>query len=63
MVNPNDLKNELDDFATMNIYLTENIEKLPALLGIQYLNELLIFSEKIKPIYAMAVAICGDITE
>lgn len=58
--NPNAIAKEIDEMTKMIGYFGENTDRIPALLQVSYVKEILEFSEKIKPLYVMALALRGD---
>lgn len=58
--NPNAIAKEIDEMTKMIRYFGENTDRIPALLQVAYVKEILAFSEKIKPLYVMALALRGD---
>lgn len=56
----NGLENELEEGLKMQEYLTNNSDKLPAILQLQILHAFFEFNEKLKPIYMHALMILGD---
>lgn len=63
MDTPNTLDTMLKDIEGMNAavdYFTTNINRIPPMLQIKFLEETLAYAEKIKPLYVMALALRGD---
>lgn len=56
----NNLEQDISDMLTMLTYFSENSNELPAYLNIQFVGEILAFSERIKPLYVTALALRGD---
>ena len=55
-----EMEKALDDLGEILDYFTANIDHLPAIYTIAYVQKLLEFSNELKPLYVAAIATIGD---
>lgn len=55
-----EINSQFDNFNKIIDYFSSNFDRLPPLIRLKFLEANLEFLEKIKPIYAVAVALRGD---
>ena len=55
-----EINSQCNDFNKIINYFSANIDKLPPILLLKFLEANLEFFEKIKPIYAVAMAMTGN---
>lgn len=55
-----EINSQCNDFIKVTDYFSANIDKLPPILQLKFLEANLEFFEKIKPIYAVAMAMTGN---
>lgn len=55
-----EMEKALDDLGEILEYFTANIDHLPAIFTITYVQKILAFSDELKPLYVAAIATIGD---
>lgn len=54
------IQKEIDTYIHKIHYMNNNYDRLPPILQIKYLEEVMKFGESIKPIYITGIALLGD---
>lgn len=55
-----EMEKALDDLGEILEWFTENVDHLPVIFTIAYVQKLLAFSDELKPLYVAAIATIGD---
>lgn len=59
----NGIEKEINSMDEMMKYFGDNLERLPVILQLQILTEIVKFVEALKPLYVTAMALRGDTRE
>ena len=59
----NGIEKEINSMDEMMRYFGDNLERLPIMIQLQVLTEIMKFTEALKPLYVTALALRGDTRE